>query len=156
MQDDKGKFQFSGLRFLYDMELIDDPQLINNMKLNIFDVSGSIKEVDLLSSYHHKSMLIWLDVSWLGKKFLEKRIVAGVTDKVQQLLPNFRFRVTTDRKIFDLALERVKTVLKGENNEKVPTATSLDDGSKSGAPTGEAPAEAVAKPDSSGDPEIKS
>lgn len=136
MEETKGKFQYAGLKFLYDTELVDDPQLINNMKLNIFDISGSIQEVDLLSSYHHKSMLVWLDLSWFGKKFLEKRIVAGVTDRVQQLLPNFRFRVTTDRKIFDLALVRVKTVLKGESNEKVSTVIDGSSDPKSGAPTG--------------------
>ena len=123
MDDAKGKFQFAGLKFLYDMELVDDPQLINNMKLNVFDVSSSIKDCEFLSSYHHKSMLIWLDVNWIGKMLLEKRIVTGVTDRVQQLLPNFRFRVTTDRKIFDLALAKVEAVLKGETYEKVPRTT---------------------------------
>lgn len=112
MDEDKAKFQYAGLRFLYEMELIDDPQLINNMKLNVFAISPRIKEVEFLSSYHHKSMLIWLDLDWFGRKFFEKRILADVTDRVKQLLPNFRFRVVSDRKIFDMALERVKTVLK--------------------------------------------
>ncbi len=117
MDEEKGKFQFSGLKFLYDMELVDDPQLINNLKLNIFSVAPYIRDADLLSSYHHKSMLIWLDVNWLGRTFFEKRIVAGVSDRAQQLLPNFRFRVTTNRAIFDLALQKVKLALTGENNE---------------------------------------
>lgn len=135
MSDDKSKFQYAGLKFLYDMELIDDPQLINNLKMNVFDVSSSIKEIDLLSSYHRKQMLIWLDLSWFGKKFLEQRIIVGVTDRVQQLLPGFKFRVTTDRAIFDLALARAEAVLKGENNEKVPVTSNPDD-SSGNDPTG--------------------
>lgn len=133
MDETKSKFQFAGLKFLYDMELIDDPQLINNMKLNVFDVSNFIRDVEFLSSYHHKSMLIWLDVSWLGKKLFEKSIVAGVTDRVQQLLPNFRFRVVTDRKIFDLSLEKVKIMMKGASHENAPRTIDGVVGSDGGA-----------------------
>lgn len=117
MDLEKGKFQYAGLKFLYEMELIDDPQLVNNLKLNILDISGTIKDVEFLSSYNHRAMLIYIDVSWFGRKFLLKRIEAGILDRVKQLLPNFRFRVTADRKIMDLALEKVKSVLKGEPNE---------------------------------------
>lgn len=114
---DKGKFQFAGLKFLYDMELIDDPQLINNLKLNILDVSGTIRDVEFLSSYQHRQMLIYVDVSWLGRKFLMKRIEATILERVKQLLPNFKFRVTADHKILEMSLERVRTVMKGEQNE---------------------------------------
>lgn len=117
MDGEKGKFQFAGLKFLYEMELIDDPQLINNLKLNILDISGSIRDVEFLSSYNHRAMLIYIDVSWFGRKFLLKRIEASILDRVKQLLPNFRFRVTAERKILDMALEKVQSVLKGEPNE---------------------------------------
>lgn len=117
MDIEKGKFQFAGLKFLYEMELVDDPQLINNMKLNILDISGTIRDVEFLSSYNHRAMLIYVDVNWLGKTFFMKQIEAGILDRVKQLLPNFRFRVTADRKILDLSIEKVKTALKGEPNE---------------------------------------
>lgn len=154
MDETKGKFQYAGLKFLYDMEIVDDPQLLNNMKLNIFSVSPSIKEIEFLASYPHRSILVWLEISWFGKKFLEKRIIAGVTDRVQQLLPNFRFRVTTDRRIFDLALARMKTVLKGESNEKVPSSTGNAVDSKPGVSDGtQSPTK---EPDPKRDPETKS
>lgn len=126
MDREKGKFQFAGLKFLYEMELVDDPQLINNLKLNIFDISSSIRDVEFLSSYHHRQMLIYIELSWFGRKFLQKGIEAEILDRVQQLLPNFKFRVTSDRKILDMALDRVKTVLKGGNNESssVPASGS--------------------------------
>lgn len=134
MNEEKGKFQFAGLKFLFDMELVDDPQLINHLKLNILSVSPSIKDVELLTSYAHKSILIWIDLSWLGRKFSEKRIVAVVTDRVQQLLPNFRFRVVTDKKILDLAIERLKAAIGGKN-EKVPNKSPSDAGTGS-SPSG--------------------
>lgn len=117
MDVEKGKFQYAGLKFLYEMELIDEPQLINNLKMNIFDISSSIKDIEFLSSYHHRQMLIYIEVSWFGRKFLMKRIEDGILERVKQLLPNFRFRVTSDRKILDLALKTVQSVLKGEQNE---------------------------------------
>jgi hypothetical protein len=120
MDEQKGKFQMSGLKFLYEMELIDDPQLINNLKLNAFAVSSHVRDIELLSSYHHKSMLIWVDLSWFGRKFLEKRITSEIKDRVQQLLPKFKFRVTTDRKILDLSIEKVRIALKGVHNENAP------------------------------------
>lgn len=132
MDDETGKFQFAAIKFLFDAELIDDPQLINQMKRTCFSVSPCVKDVEFLSSYAHRSMLIWLDLSWLGRKFLAKRIILEVQDRVQQLLPRFRFRVITDRKILDLALERVKKALevppaKGEKDEKPTTASSPTD-----------------------------
>lgn len=154
MDDTKAKFQYAGLRFLYDMEIIDDPQLINNMKLNIFDVSSCIRDADFLSSFHQKSMLIWLDVNWLGRTFLKKRIETSVTDRVQQLLPNFRFRVTTDRKIFDLALAKVKAALKGEKYEQVPVNVSNGTLTESGAQQG-APSPEQKEPSLGGDSKVK-
>lgn len=124
MDLEKGKFQFAGLKFLYEMELIDDPQLINNLKLNILDISSSIRDVELLSSYHKHQMLIYVDVSWFGRKFLMKQIEAGVLDRVKQLLPNFKFRVTADRKILDMSLEKVRSVLQGVPNENSNRTTS--------------------------------
>lgn len=117
MDMDKGKFQFAGLKFLYEMELIEDPQLVNNLKLNILDVSGSIRDVELLSSYQHRQMLIYIETSWFGRKFFMRQIEAGILERVKQLLPNFRFRVTSDRKILEMSLERVRNALKGEQNE---------------------------------------
>lgn len=134
MDEDKGKFQYSALKFVYDLELVDDPQLINNMKLNIFSVSSQIKEVEMVASYHTKSMLIWIDLAWLGKTFLKNRIEMGVLDRVQQLLPNFRFRVVSDRVILDLALEKVKKALKGGKNEvRIMPVGDVDSKSSSGS-----------------------
>ncbi len=117
MDSEKAKFQMEGLKFLYEMELVGDPQLINNLKLNVFSISNSIREVELLSSYHHRSILVFIDVSWFGKIFSQNRIVTGVHERVSELLPNFRFRVITNRAIFDLALKQVSAVLKGDPHE---------------------------------------
>lgn len=133
MDDEKAKFQLAALKFLYEIELLDDPQLINNLKLNVFSVSPSIREVELVCSYHHKSILVWLELSWLGRKFLQKRITADVLDRVQQLLPNFKFRVVTDRNILELALKQVESVMKGGNNAQVSSTISDSSNSNGGS-----------------------
>jgi hypothetical protein len=117
MDEERGKFQFAGLKFIYDLELVDDPVLINNLKMNILDVSTWIQDVELLSSYNHRCMLVYVKMGWIGRKFFHKTIEDGVLDRVKQLLPRFKFRVVTDRKIMDLALEKVKYALGGTTNE---------------------------------------
>lgn len=122
--DDKFKFQVSGLKWLYELELIHDPQIINNLKLNILSVSKYIREVELLSSYEQKSMLIYLDLKWLGRKFFRQTIEEAVTNRVHQLLPRFRLRVVSNYDIFKLALELVTRTQKGEENEVANNPTS--------------------------------
>lgn len=131
MDEERGKFLYSGLKFLYEMELVNDPQLINNLKLNVLAVSPRIKEVDFLSSYHHKTMLIWVDLTWWGRKFYEKRILNDVHEIVQQLLPKFKFRVVSDKNIFELALRRVRILFDGGKPDAQTNNTSPTSGDES-------------------------
>lgn len=115
----KGQFQFSALKWLYELELIDDPQLINNLKGNLFSISPHVSEVEFIASYQNKQMLIWLELTWIGRVFLKERILTAATERVNALLPNFKVRVVTDRAILDLAVSKVKNALTGApSNEK--------------------------------------
>lgn len=131
MNEERGKFQFAGLKFVYELELVDDPVLINNLKMNILDVSDWIQDIELLSSYNHRSMLIYVKMGWIGRKFFQKTIEAGILDRVKQLLPRFKFRVITDRKILELALENVKHALEGVSHEDANNSSLDLVGSKS-------------------------
>jgi hypothetical protein len=95
------------------MELVRDPQLINNLKLNILTISKRISEVELLFNQDGRQLLVCLELSWLGKKFFKNRIVLDVETRIKTLLPNFRVRVVTEREILNLALEKVKGALSG-------------------------------------------
>ena len=126
MDEVKGKFQFAGLSWLYQMELIDDPQLINNLKLNIFDASPHVREVEFVSSHFHRSMLVWIELSWLGRfDFVRSRAVSSVEERIKQLLPNFRIRVVTDRSIFDLALDKVSKAMERKKEEATDVKTTV-------------------------------
>lgn len=116
--DEKGKFQLGALKYLYEMELVDDPQLINNLKMNILMTSKRIKEVEFLISYHTRQILVYIDVSWVGKKFFLNRIKTDIYDILTQLLPNFKFRVTSNYDILELARQRVNEVMAGGSDEE--------------------------------------
>src|SRR5690606_18085919 len=98
------KTQAAGLKWLYEMELLNSPQLINNLKLNIFTTDTTIKDVELLIDQNTKGLLIYVKLSWWGRKFRQDRIKMNIEDLISQLLPTYRKRVIHERWIFDLAL----------------------------------------------------
>lgn len=114
---ERTKYQQSALTWIMEMELLNHPQLINQIKMNVLMVSRRIKEVELLIYRENKTMLVLLELSWLGKKFFKRRIFAEVEEILSQMLPSFRFRVTDDPKIMDMAVARVKHALTGGKNE---------------------------------------
>lgn len=117
MDDVKSKYQYEGLKWLFELELLDSPQAINTLKFNILSTSPRIKEADLLIFRENKSMLILLNLTWMGRKFYKKQIMQDVYDIMQQFLPSFKFRVTDDPKIMELAIERIKKALTGGSRE---------------------------------------
>lgn len=133
---DKQKYQADGLRWLHELEVLNHPQVINNIKLNVFVQSKQIKEVELLIYREKKSMLVLIELGWFGRKFKKKQIFEDVHNSLQQLLPSFRFRVTDEPAIMQLAVERVKQALSGGAYEKASIVNVTNDlqsvGSESG------------------------
>lgn len=123
---DRTKYQYEGLKWLFELEVLNHPQVINNIKLNILAVSPRIKEVELLIYRENKSLLVLLELSWLGNKLFKKQIFAEVQDVLVELLPTFKFRITDDPKIMNLAIEKVKRALSGGTYEKDNVTGNLD------------------------------
>ena len=112
--DDRYKYQTSALKWLYEMELLDDPQLINNLKLNIFEASDfKVKDADFIMSQSQQKMLIWIEVGIFSRKLFIKKIYNQIYDRLRQLLPNYEFRIVTDRSILELAISKLKNSLVG-------------------------------------------
>lgn len=112
--DDKTKYQYAGLKFIYEMEILDDPQFINNLKLNIFSSSGfKINDCEFLMSQEEKKILIWIDLKWwyrtrFYQRFYLRQLKQDIYTQLGQMLPTYKFRIVTDRSILDLAIERIK------------------------------------------------
>lgn len=104
---DKFKYQQNSLKWLFEMELISNPQAINNIKLNIFLVSSYVKDVEMLVDTEKKSMLIYVKLSWWCQKFHKKQVITDVFTMIEQLVPNYRFRITDDVTILNQALKLV-------------------------------------------------
>ena len=125
MTGDKEKYQYSGLKWLYEMELLDDPQLINNMKLNIMDASDfRVKEVEFVMAQSQQKALIWIKVGWITKVFKLRRTCGAIHERLSQLLPTYQFRIVTDRSILELAITKLKKSLVGGT---YAVSTSVDD-----------------------------
>lgn len=127
--EDKQKFQLGGLKWLYELEVLNHPQVINNIKLNVLMCSKHIKEVELLMFREKKSILVLIELSWFGRKFNKKQIFEEVYESLQQLLPTFKFRVTDDPKIMMMSVEKVKQALSGglsaKNLNSIPSSNEL-------------------------------
>lgn len=108
--DDSNYIKFSGIKWLLEMELVSDPQVINAIKLNVLTISKHIKELEILTVEQNRQMLIWLDLSWVGK-FRKKQICLDAQDIIQQMLPNFRIRVITDKSLFDKSVDKLRKVI---------------------------------------------
>lgn len=121
---ERTKYQYEGIKWLMEMELLNDPQAINTVKLNVMMASDRIKEVEILIHRENKSMLVLLELTWVGRKFLRKRIFGDVHDILSQLLPTFQFRVIDDPKIMQLSVERVKQALSGGKYENSSSASN--------------------------------
>lgn len=113
--------QAAGMKWMFEMELFQDPQrskaMINTMKMNVLSVSPRIKECEFLIYKENRQMLVLLYLTWWGRKFHKKAIFTDTYEVLNSLLPTFKFRVTDDPNIMELAVERLKKVFNGGNDE---------------------------------------
>ena len=114
---DKLKFQLESLNWLREMNLINHPQFINQIKLNIYTISKTIKNVELLVIQDQQSMLVYIELDWFSRRFRKKSIISSVELRLKELMPSYRFRVIDDRSIFELALKKAKQIIKGHVND---------------------------------------
>ncbi len=124
---DKLAMQVEGIKYLYDMEMVHHPQLINNLKLNIYSLSKNIKKVELLVLQEQKSMVVYYEMNLIGRLFTKyKYLNSDIEERFHQLLPEFRLRVVNDSKTFHLILNKAKEYLLGKKfYSDIPPTTSL-------------------------------
>lgn len=113
MEEDKAKLmQINGLKWLREMEIVDDPYLLSNVKLNLYSVSRFIKDVEILLSKNHKAVLVYLKVGKVAQYFYGNYILDESLETLKSFIPNYSFRVVFDKKVFDKSLELVQKALK--------------------------------------------
>lgn len=115
MDSDKAKFQYQGIKFLFDWELLNEPQVIHTIKVNVLGRFPWVIDLEyIFRSEPRKELIMWLHTPkrmwWKKRKEAQLRI--DVLEIMQQLLPKYEIRIVTDRKIFEMALENVRKLSK--------------------------------------------
>jgi hypothetical protein len=132
------------LRWLYDLEQVTSPHLLNNLYLNIYAQSSHIKDVDLLIDKENRKMLIYMRFGFIANTFrrVKLKVLKNTLDNVQKLLPAFEFRIVEDRALFDKSLRIAKRAValdlqlrKGVKNENPIAKHSNERGIDSTVPT---------------------
>ena len=131
------KMAAAGLAWLYELELVNSPTLLNNLYGNLYSFP-KVQDCEIIIDKYQKKMLIWVKFTWFTRKFLKARrhaLIMDMLDQLQTLLPSFEFRLTEDRALFERALKKTQEMLFGGK-----------DAPKTEKPKEEKPAETIADP----------
>ena len=121
--EETDKFVPAALRWLFEIEAVNSTAVSNVLIINIYSSSPNIKDVEFLMDKAQKKMLIWLKFNWKANLFkkIKENTSNSILNSLEELLPNFEFRITENRDIFDIALEKSKVIKDskniGDNNE---------------------------------------
>jgi len=122
MQDDeitnpmeREQFLNASTAWLLEMEYLDSPQLKNAIYLNILNSSRRVTNAELLVDKNSKGMLIYLELTWIGRIFgYKKEIAENIIVMLSEVLPSFRFRVIYSKAIWELAVQKAKEIAEGK------------------------------------------
>lgn len=107
--DETSQARSEGLRWLAEMEMINDPAFLNAIILNIYKVHPFIKDAELINDAMNKKMLIWLKLEgWFLRDPKKERIANDVKDMLTEVLPSYKIKVIADKPTFDKALTIVR------------------------------------------------
>ena len=101
-----------GTRWLIELELFNTPHLQNVILLNIYKCSNHIKHVNLLMDSNTKRLLIFLDLTWIGRTFYKESIRLSVLELIQATLPSHEIGITYSKDFFNKSLNLVKKFIK--------------------------------------------
>lgn len=101
--------QSEALRWLLEMEIVNDPNVLNSLILNIHKASDRIQDVEVVLDTPHKRMLVYLDVDcgWWRQATRQQEIHDAVANMLDEALPSYTHRVVFDRTVLNKALELV-------------------------------------------------
>lgn len=109
------------------MEVVQDPTVLNSLVLNVHRISKSIKDVEFIFDTQQKKQLIFLELSWWGRTFRERKILESVENMLDHALPSFQKRITLNREIFEKALQIVESRNNAKTGNIRTTRSNQDD-----------------------------
>ena len=100
--------QVESLKWMISLGLLNDPQVKNHILLNIYNVDPRIKDVQMLMDLNKQKLLIHVDLSWWSRKFHQSTIIDNINIRLNEMIPNYQFRVINDLDLFNKALEKTQ------------------------------------------------
>lgn len=110
------------LNWLYELEYVDSPALLNNLYENIFLTNKNIQDIEIVINKENRTILVFLKLTWYSKLVWRAEIHDRVISVLNKLLPEYRYRVTEDLKLLNLALEKARSYDKTFN----PNSRSME------------------------------
>lgn len=104
----ENNLKVNALSWLYEMEVLQSPTLLTNLRENVLLTSKRISKCEFLVFEDRKDILILIHLDWIGRTFSNKnKILEQVKVITQEILPFCRIKVTYDplefKKIKELA-----------------------------------------------------
>ena len=95
------------MKWAYDLELFDMPQVQNHLYVNIYSQSKRISNAELILNQNERKLLILLEFDLFARifSFLQTRIITNLQSQLSELMPNYKIRVINDVGIFNKSLK---------------------------------------------------
>lgn len=120
---DDNRLRSGALGWLYEMENLNSPTLQQNLQENILLSNHKIRSCEVLFIHEFKDIMVYIELGIFAKILKGKSISEDVEMVIKRLLPSFRVRIVLDKKIFDLAFQKVKEYY-GGNNESINNSSN--------------------------------
>lgn len=120
----KGHFVSGTLKWMYELNMLDNPAVITNFYENLYLADKGIQDIEIVLSKENKTVLVFLKLGFYSRIFKRIEVHGKVTSVIKTLLPEYRSRITEDRAVLEAALNKARAYDNTfENNETVPNIT---------------------------------
>ncbi len=97
------------LGWLLEMELVQNPTVLNSIILNIFKTVRDLKNAEFVVDTKEKKILVYLEISRWNTWFHKERISDKTMELLDQALPTFKKRIVFDKTILEKAVKIVNS-----------------------------------------------
>lgn len=97
--------QAGAIKWLFEMELIQNPHVLNTLIMNIAAAIKGIRDIQFVVDSNRKKILIFLELTKWANWFYKDKIYGQVIEIFDESMPSFEKRVTFDREILSKAIK---------------------------------------------------
>ncbi len=97
----------AGLSWLLENEAVSSPAVLNALILNIFRMVPGVVDIEFVIDSNAKKLLVYLEVTRWTRWFHLKKTELQVRQLLDQVLPSYKKRITSDREILQKAVKLV-------------------------------------------------